>query len=107
MFSDDQAGSRDHDPGDESGLAGEHKRFGEDSGHVSPPVVTLPRPVWVTRVRHSSTVAKRWRTTALIMYERLAAMPNPLGESGRRGDGGRSTSPRCLTPRHFSTRHQC
>ena len=36
MFSDDQAGSRDHDPCDEGGLTGEQQRFGEDSGHVAP-----------------------------------------------------------------------
>jgi len=36
MFSDDQAGSRDHDPRDKGGLTGEQQRLGEDSGHVAP-----------------------------------------------------------------------
>ena len=36
VFSDDQAGSRDHDPRDKGGLTGEQQRFGEDSGHVAP-----------------------------------------------------------------------
>jgi hypothetical protein len=36
VFSDDQAGSRDHDPCDKGGLTREQQRFGEDSGHVAP-----------------------------------------------------------------------
>jgi hypothetical protein len=68
VFSDQVAGSRNHDPRDKGGLAGEQQRLGEDSSHVSPPFRDPSRPVWVTPLGHSRTVAKRWRTTALIMY---------------------------------------